>query len=1049
MMRVAFLVTALMLPLTVCGQRLSHPVMVSRVDAFSAPASPLAGPDTVRVLALMVQFQKDDDAKTTGDGQFDLSISAVPAIDAPPHDAAYFRNHLLFLQNYYARASKGKVIVRTFLPDAVVTLPTTMGTFSPPRGGSNIEVANLAVDAWHTADSLHLVPDFSAYDAFVVFHAGAGRDIDLASQLGYDPTPLDIPSLYLGLNAFKSYYGLTYEGIPVNGGAYHITNSLVIPETETRTLPTITGDAPYYLSINGLLCASLGNFLGLPDLFNTSNGASGIGRFGLEDGQAIFSFSGVFPPEPSAWEKYWLGWITPIQVPPGTTSLVLPAVALADSVYRIPISATEYFLVENRNRDPWRTGQTVTSVYNGVTRQQTFARDTAGFVEYDVSGISGVVTDVTSLDWSLPGGVDLDGTFYDGGVLIWHIDETVIAQTIASDAVNANPARRGVNVCEADGSQDIGQSYGTFSAGSGSEAGTPLDYWFQGNSAPVYKNEFSQTTFPNSNSNSGANTHITVRAFSLRGPRMTAVVDLGDAAIMALPGFPKSLGLQLSPQALAVGPESAPVLFAATIGATVAGSQISDSVPSTLPARLFAWNSGGTPVLPGGAPNGTIVLTPLGEEFSSGPAVADLNNDGISECVLPRRQSAANTGRLDAYSLRDAAPADSLADRWFDVAVPRTVTTAPLVADSVIAFGDAAGEVYFARFDGTVFDSLKSSSGNASPVAGISRFTGEELIVTNSDGTVTVGNSSKNFGHTIVGPAAAGEFHGIAAIAFATADGFLYLVDGALNILPGFPVNTGASLTAAPALADIDGDGSRDIVVFSASRICVFNFGGVSLDHFPFTAIAGQALTSNPIVADMDGDGNADIVGVTGDGLVVAVDRNGKMVRGFPLASGPGNQSVAAFEVPGGKIGLAVASSGDGSVSAWTTGTAGSSWAKPWAQYQKDARHSGFDGTTPASGPPVSQEFFPASRAYNWPNPVYNGITHIRYYVKENATVNVKIFDFAGDLVTELVGPGIGGMDNEVEWNVGNVQSGIYFARVEASSPGGSGVAIIKVAVVK
>jgi hypothetical protein len=36
-----------------------------------------------------------------------------------------------------------------------------------------------------------------------------------------------------------------------------------------------------------------------------------------------------------------------------------------------------------------------------------------------------------------------------------------------------------------------------------------------------------------------------------------------------------------------------------------------------------------------------------------------------------------------------------------------------------------------------------------------------------------------------------------------------------------------------------------------------------------------------------------------------------------------------------------------------------------------------------------------------------------------------------------------------VEWNVGGVQSGIYFARIEAVGSGGSGVNIVKVAVVK
>ena len=80
---------ALVLPLLVHAQRLSHPVIVSRDDAFSSPAAPLAGPDTVRVLVLMVQFQKDSTDRSTGNGQFDLTTTSTPALDSPPHDAAY------------------------------------------------------------------------------------------------------------------------------------------------------------------------------------------------------------------------------------------------------------------------------------------------------------------------------------------------------------------------------------------------------------------------------------------------------------------------------------------------------------------------------------------------------------------------------------------------------------------------------------------------------------------------------------------------------------------------------------------------------------------------------------------------------------------------------------------------------------------------------------------------------------------------------------------------------------------------------------------------
>jgi hypothetical protein len=249
----------------------------------------------------------------------------------------------------------------------------------------------------------------------------------------------------------------------------------------------------------------------------------------------------------------------------------------------------------------------------------------------------------------------------------------------------------------------------------------------------------------------------------------------------------------------------------------------------------------------------------------------------------------------------------------------------------------------------------------------------------------------------------------------------------------------------------------RDIVLFSGSKIHVYNVAGALLDYFPITVRLSGPLASAPIVADVDGDADVDIVAVSEDGLVVAYDRNGTIARGFPLQAGFGDQSVASFVYSRvgsqiDSIGLVVASSEDGSVSGWWTGATGPVAqvlrGSTWPQYQKDAQHSGL-AIEPLTGTPLSSDFFPTNRAYNWPNPVYNGRTFIRYFVKENATVSVKVFDLAGDLVKEFPGPGIGGVDNEVEWNVAGVQSGIYFARIEANGSGKNGVAVIKVAVVK
>jgi hypothetical protein len=1054
------------------AQHFSHPVTASRDDAFSSARAALASPDTVRVLAAMVQFQTDADVGTTGDGKFVATAGTDSIVDAPPRNRPYFENHLAFVENYFRKASKGKLIIRWSVVDSVYTLPSVMAAYSPAKNGPNTPLALLARDTWRKVDSSGRVADFSKYDCFIVFHAGSGRDIDLVATLGYDPTPRDIPSLYLGPHAFTSLLG---GGIPVNGGAFTISNTIIIPETESRKLPGITGDFLLELGINGLLCASVGNHLGLPDLFDTKTGRSGIGRFGLMDGQAIFSFSGVFPPEPSAWEKYWLGWVTPITVPAGTSALTLPAVSLADSIYRIPVSSGEYFLMENRNRDAGRNGQRVTSVFHGVTRQQIFPRDTSGFNAFDITSLAGTVTDVEDLDWSLPGGVDDAGVMYDGGILIWHIDESVIQAMIAEDGVNANPARRGVDLEEADGSQDIGQSYGQFSAGSGSEEGTALDFWYKGSASPVNKNAFNGTTYPNTNSNTGALTHISVSGFSDRGIRMTATVVRGDN-VAPLKGYPRQTGETLFPPVLTVADVSSrpgPEIIIGTPGIPVVGQTTEGSVtPPQVAGKVYLLPSDTTGFVSPFRTSGVIATASApARGFPSAPAVADLNGDGIPEIVTVETGATAAGPMqfLRAYSVRDAN-ADSLADVLFATPVAPVADHLgdPVISDSLIAISRSGSRnvLYFFRYSGVLADSIVLTG----PPSAIGRWPGRDafVIAEGSSLRLTVrtpsgaparpdvlrsypGGSMIHVAAGLFGTPATGTKTLVASL---SVDGGLYVVDSTLTSVQGFPVATGQTTPYDLALADIDGDGSRDIVFLSSYKVNVYNIAGSPVEHFPVEvqvpfAAAGSG-GSSPIIGDVDGDGRVDIVGVNTQGLAWAFTRNGTQVPGFPLPLGGGLNQRAALVVNGGNI-MLFAASYDGTISAWVTGKVQGTLKPelyPWPQYRRDERHSGLDMSVLA-GTPLSSSYFPAKRVYNWPNPVYGGTTFIRYYVKEDAAVNVKIYDLAGGLVKELNGQGTGGVDNEIAWDVTGIQSGIYFARVEATGVGGSGVKVVKIAVVK
>jgi hypothetical protein len=94
--------------------------------------------------------------------------------------------------------------------------------------------------------------------------------------------------------------------------------------------------------------------------------------------------------------------------------------------------------------------------------------------------------------------------------------------------------------------------------------------------------------------------------------------------------------------------------------------------------------------------------------------------------------------------------------------------------------------------------------------------------------------------------------------------------------MPGFPVTY--SLTtyteSSPVIADIDGDGLRDVLIGSEEKnIWAWNRNGVALDGFPLTT--GDAMRSVPCVTDVDEDGDVDLVASGWDKSVYVWDFTG------------------------------------------------------------------------------------------------------------------------------------------------------------------------------
>jgi len=984
--------------------------------------APLGSPrvlnsDTLKILGIMVNFQEDKDAATFGNGKFGSIYSknyGNDILDPLPHDRTYFESHLEFVKNYFKKVSDNKLNVEYFVLPDTFSVSQTMRNYSPaPKSNDFTPLGNFSQEVWAIANQLYPDFNFADYDLFIIFHAGVGRDISLPGSLGNER---DLPSVYLSENALKQIFGNNFEGFPVNNGNFRITNTAIIPETESRELSTLSGNILFEITINGLLCATVGSHLGLPDLFDTETGLSAIGRFGLMDGQSIFAYNGCFPPEPSAWEKIYLGWATPVELFPGDFDINLVtkyASTISDTVIlKVPINSAEYYLLENKQRDASADGSTVKYKIGSNTYVKTFPKDTTGFRSYDTDSLAGVIIDVDEFDWALPG----------SGVLIWHIDENIINQKLASNKINTDKNLRGVDVEEADGVQDIGEKFYTIFGDEVIGEGTEVDLWYKENPSKLYKNRFDKNSRPSTKSNSGANSLISVYNFSENSNRINFKVSYGDSIVKPIYYFQHLSDEQTKFLISLDDNDNLLGIISGTNLYLYSGNNLIDSVLSFTDFKPVAVKYGGIKYLIG------VTYTPL---LLLPYKISYISYDGTNiqqgSVSLPfgintppaLRKTATETyeilfgtqdGRIIIFDLNSLTSGNNNFKHEITVRDNTFIQKVATVDSKIFASG--------------YYDSNGNTSSLIYSDSKITTFESTEIIdfvnTVNSKGNlITILLAKQNSDFKII-----------------------ELSDGEIIYQFNLPYSENYK---SLSLSDLKNDGENYIILSAGDKLFAYNLQGALADNFPFS-VSNDEFNGSILSADIEGDSKSELIALTKKGNVYAINGgSGKVIDGFPVAIGKNNNAYPVLFTYDGTVCLSVVD-GLNRFYAWKISSVIS--RIDWAELYGDRNNSSF--LKNASSTNKIENFFPTNRAYNYPNPVYDGSTAIRYYVSENSKINIKILDLAGELVAELNDYATGGFDNETIWNVSNIQSGVYLARIEAKTDSGKSESVtIKIAVVK
>jgi M6 family metalloprotease-like protein len=1052
-----------------------------RKHRWSLPEAALATgtTDTIRCLVLRFNFQYEstDDPNTTGRGVMDLSRpldnptsaahyldSVGHLIDPPPHDSLYFNAHLRALDAYWNWVSEGKIKLAwdIFPParDSIYPLTHPMSYYAPCTESRDSVIAGLErffVDCIHAADSApirdpgHPIIDFSRYNSIFLFHAGADRQNDI----GFPTTCSDL------FTGFIRFFG---DSVAVNGGTRYVKEGLMMPEAVSQD-NRVT-------ALNAVMAHEFGHQLGLPDMYSTTNFLSQLGDFSLMDNNGFgtgldFGFPagkafGAIPVYPDAWCRAYLGFSPVVDFRKGEDVRVVAAEAVSSGIKiaRVPISETEYYLIENRcdvisKKDTALLQDSATSVILYPVDRQ---RQPTG--EYD---------------FLMPG----------SGVLIYHVDEAVAAldydgngrdnfQDNHLQVWDPTLERKFISLVEADGVVDFG---GYYRSGYGSASDMFRDDRNQ---------NFTPYTNPRTTDNSGNITHIfvtnirrdTVTIAPAPTPtRIDTAVRFDVTMEWMADSFPVRCGrpiIGLSPIAADLNGDSIMEIIVAAEGKLSVfepdGSSFLRKIDNcgcpevydTAKSDVFGWTDHHT-----GSAHPVPIYSIRPNYISAGPVVGDFGAESRRKFVAvgyPLDPTSGQVIFLDTLDANNDGLADSaglaMTTEGIPVAVSFGSVLYALTDRGYVYVTDAPGASYVGRhpFVNDVYHGICRIGNRIILVAGdslgnhttwyhmTSSLGGIDSIVVPGRynyGPIAV-DLDRDSVPEIVGFSESGK-------------GIILSVSGAGSFSVKATVSTGYRMTVNPSAGDVDMDGYPEIIIGGQNAIYAFNDRFVLKTGFPITVddrfpqfdVIGTPICGNVQASPAEAGPTPDIIFPTEAGNVYAF--GGEKAWGYPLNSGEQSSPLSGspsllFETAGeGRLGYL---GGDGWFYLWRT--AYHPTTVFWPMGGHDASQS--FAFNQASLGPVAQyaEKLPKDKFYSYPNPVTTGQTTIRYFLGAPATkVTCEIYDFSGSRIATLNGSTVGGSDNELMWACGEITPGVYRCIITADFSGDTQKAFTDIAIIR
>ena len=1078
--------------------------------------------DTLDVYVLRVQFKKEspDNSLTTGNGWFDSDTSSFNLDPVGKRGSIpYWKKHLEFANAYYKAVSGGELFIKVNvfpkngtayeLDKPIIDYNRTQklkgektAEYDSARSCDYLRFVYDAVMKAHESEDspfkVALSKSSNTKRAFMIAHAGASSLLDGGSMgtKGAN-TPGDFLDVYISRNEW-AYLPDTLPGVVIADDS--LNNGLVLKGATIDTLRSImvvsetASQDGLNWGINGIVVNQIGRELGMPNTFDVAKGISRLGYYDMMDFAGYNAGNGFFPVLPAAWERAYMGWskvkeVRPTAGHPVTVDIAAAGSGLGTEIVKVPLNASEYILIENRQRS-WNKDGTVNvilgeALQNDETTEKTVPVDSLytvfedsicvkGKCERNKKKAKGLVLGVSSFDAGLPA----------SGIAVWKVNDWYLRESLKYGFANQwggelyRDHQFGISLVESDGVLSIGKTFknaigeDTYDYGSGTDLLPHLRYAKDKKFDTV--KSILPTGYANTATTQGGYTGIkitvdvpkdarveksanafmgdSVKNFAALVARVTISIDDGSIENSK---FPKNVGLANAVRgAVFVNYEDdetgKAIVFASEDGTLQAMNALGDSlfVADTVVKQKTLTRDGAEQEVP---------LYRLGPNY--GPLVG-IASDGKDVYSL-------HTDKLVKTSFASGIPTQ-------DVYSIDSATAGPIVQGGYVYAASKKGKVKLKVSDSKVSnESLESKYGRIVDMAycGVDDEKKEIFAYVTSEGYLygfgsnvkikSISGESFRVACTdmdrdgIVDVIAVGSRGTVAAVAAHSSLSKTYLKWNRVYKRGANGTSGLKDETSGIALGDVNGDGYPEIVFLGDNLVYALDRFGVPIDGFPVTISRGSpivAFHSDPLLVDVTGDKVPEILVPSNDGLVYAYTGKGKRVSDrFPIAAGSSEMmdslsqavpmSIFVTDALKDSKGPELYAFHRNSVSAFRLDKAANGAEKAaaaWALPAGGNERTGFFDASKLGDVETVKAKDEISDFFIYPNPVRGGDAKVRMELgAKPQSIKLELYDITGLCVFKTNIPdGVAGM-NQVGLKLHDLGSDIYTARLKVKFESG------------